>query len=335
MRNDIDFVVPWVDGNDPEWRKKYDKYIKNVAGEQIDATEIRYRDWDNLRYWFRGVEKFAPWVRKVHFITCGHYPKWLNLNALKLNFVKHSDYISEEYLPIFNANPIEINMHRIKGLSDKFVYFNDDTFIINQIKPERFFKNDLPVDIAVFNTLTTTIEEKNIAVYMQCNNIRIIQKYFKKNHVLKSNLFKWFNILYGDKLLRTIALLPWTSFTGFLEPHLPNAFLKSTFEKIWEKEESFLSLTSSHRFRDINDINQWVFRYWQLVEGNFYPYNVFKDSLSCNLNDLDWICKLIKNQKKSIICLNDQSSIDFEEAKQKINNSFKLILPERSSFELD
>ncbi len=64
----IDFVIAWVDGSDPEWQKERDKY-RGAAGE---SAENLYRDWDNVPYWFRGVEKFAPWVNKIHFVTCGH-----------------------------------------------------------------------------------------------------------------------------------------------------------------------------------------------------------------------------------------------------------------------
>ena len=72
--------------------------------------EERYRNWENLQYLFRGIEKFAPFVNKVHFITEGHLPKWLNVNHPKLNIVKHSEYIPEVFLPTFSAIPIDILM---------------------------------------------------------------------------------------------------------------------------------------------------------------------------------------------------------------------------------
>ena len=100
---EIDFVLIWVDGNDMEWQKTKAQYR---GDEQFNQNNVRYRDWDILHYWFRGVEKFAPWVRKVHFVTCGHVPQWLQLEHPKLNFVKHEEYIAGEYLPTFSANPI-------------------------------------------------------------------------------------------------------------------------------------------------------------------------------------------------------------------------------------
>ena len=126
----IDFVMTWVDNNDPEWQISYNQYKSN--NNKQDVGIVRYRDWENLKYWFRGIEKFAPWVNKVHLVTCGHKPSWLNVQAEKLNFITHSDYIPKEYLPVFSSHPIEIHLHRIPGLSDRFVYFNDDIFLINK-----------------------------------------------------------------------------------------------------------------------------------------------------------------------------------------------------------
>ena len=98
MANDIDFVVTWVDGNDPEWQNTRAKFLGNITSGD-NSGENRYRDWDLMRYWFRGVEKFAPWVRKVYFVTCGQKPEWLNAECSKLVLVDHKDYMPEEALP--------------------------------------------------------------------------------------------------------------------------------------------------------------------------------------------------------------------------------------------
>ncbi|WP_369309232.1 stealth family protein [Providencia rettgeri] len=153
MTLDLDIVLIWVDGNDPEWQNEYKKYSnKYING---DTSEIRFRDFELLKYWFRGIEKYTPWVRKVHFVTCGHLPNWLNINNEKINFVRHSDFIPKEYLPTFNSHTIELNLHRIEGLSENFIYFNDDFFIINKLENNYFFnlKNKLPKDCLIFNPI--------------------------------------------------------------------------------------------------------------------------------------------------------------------------------------
>ncbi len=110
----IDFVLTWVDGNDPEWQKARAEYDTERA---LGNKASHYRDYGTLKYWFRAVEKFAPWVDKIHFVTCGQKPEWLNEENPKLRLVSHSDYMPADYLPTFSANPIELNFHRIEGLS--------------------------------------------------------------------------------------------------------------------------------------------------------------------------------------------------------------------------
>ena len=88
---DIDFVVLWVDGNDPEWRAEKAKYQGAVTGDSNSVN--RFRDWGLMPYWFRAVEKFTPWVHKIHFVTCGHVPEFLNLDHPKLSHVSHSDFL--------------------------------------------------------------------------------------------------------------------------------------------------------------------------------------------------------------------------------------------------
>lgn len=331
MNNKIDFVLPWVDGNDLAWQKSFKEYLPE-SKKSDDTNTIRYRDWDNLRYWFRGVEKFAPWVNKIHFITNGQLPEWLNLNAPKLNFVKHTDYIPHKYLPTFSANPIEINLHRIKELSEQFVYFNDDLFIIDEIEPTRFFRNGIPCDMAILNNISPC----GIA-HIILNDLEIINSEFSKPNTLKQNFFKWFNHKYGMRLFRTCALLPWPMFTGFFDPHLTNSYLKSTFDEVWSKYDYILENTSANRFRSLSDVNQYLFRYWQLVKGRFYPLDVTKDSMYYEISDnnIDEIENCIIAQKKKLIVLNDDINISsFEFLKEKINNAFNKILPEKSSFEI-
>ena len=125
--NDIDIVLLWVDGNDPLWREEKNKY--SPVKEDYSSADNRFRDWDNLQFLFRGIEKFAPWARYVYFITWGHTPKWLNTGHPKIKVVNHRDYIPERFLPTFNSNTIELNLHRIEELSDQFVLFNDDMFL--------------------------------------------------------------------------------------------------------------------------------------------------------------------------------------------------------------
>ena len=180
----IDFVMIWVDGNDPEWQKEKNKYD---VSSNADGRLIRYRDWDLLKYWFRSVEKYTPWIHKIYFVTWGHIPTWLDTTDPRLVIVNHKDFIPEQYLPTFSSHTIELNIHRIKDLSDKFVYFNDDTYMIRPLDKKFFFKNGLPVDNC---SLNVHCEHKRMIIQRICNNdVSIINDHFDIKKSIKKNHF--------------------------------------------------------------------------------------------------------------------------------------------------
>jgi hypothetical protein len=104
---DIDFVITWVDMDDPKWQAEFAKYSGKKENTKNGVSEARFRDYGFLKYWFRGVEKFAPWVRKIHFVTSGQKPDWLDANNPKINLVNHKDYIPAQFLPTYNSVVIE------------------------------------------------------------------------------------------------------------------------------------------------------------------------------------------------------------------------------------
>ncbi len=327
----IDFVMIWVDGNDPEWRAEKAKYDGRVV--TASNSEVRYRDWDNLQYWFRAVEKYAPWVNKIHFVTWGHLPPWLDTSNPKLNIVKHTDYIPEEYLPTFSSHTIELNLHRIEGLAEQFVYFNDDTFLTAPVTPEDFFKNGKPCDTVAQDCI---FFGKDSAGSFNGADITVINSHFRKKAVIKKDLRKWLNLKNSFRnVVKTILLYPWPWFPGLFYQHASNSFLKSTFETVWEKEFEALDETCSHRFRKSGDLNQWVMKFWQQAEGNFevrsekfaYCYHVKESNFGA-------LCRDIPSGKHSMLCINDTAKTrNFEDKKQKLNEVFEECFPEISSFE--
>lgn len=327
----IDFVVPWVDSLEPHWQAEFQRYAVE-AGIATDASEKRYRDWGLFKYWFRGVEKYAPWVNQIHLITCGHYPEWLNLEHPKLNLVKHEDYIPAKYLPVFSSHPIELNMHRIEGLSEKFVYFNDDFFIINKCSPETFFTNDLPNDSAILTAYDGLGFSK-----IQVNNISVINKHFVKSAAIRKRPTYWFNCRYGTALARTFLLLPWKTFTGFHDHHLPNSFLRSTLCEAWDKEYSTLERTSSNKFRNLEqDVSQYLFRFWQLASNNFHPSAKQRlgDYCPVGIWPNEKVLRVFEKSRKPIIVLNDHDPDDLDDLIKRLTQIFEKKFPEKSSFEL-
>lgn len=332
---DVDIVILWVDGNDPEWLKEKNNYQNYNKKNTTDSSENRYRDWDNIIYLFRGIEKFAPWIRKVHFVTWGHLPSWMNKNCKRLNIVNHVDFIPKQYLPTFNSHTIELNIHRIEGLADRFIYFNDDTFLLNQVKYEDFFKNGLPCDELIFDI----IQHSGIE-HIVLNDITVVNRHFNKKNVILNNFSKVFNLKYGrKKIIKNLLLLPWNTIPGFEIPHMTTPYLKETFVKLWDLETDKLNLTCESKFRYINDLNQYVMRFWQLCSGQFYPFKIhsFGKCVSViNTETAKYVSEQITKQKYRIICANDclNDNSDFDECKTIINQSFEKLLPEKSDFEI-
>lgn len=337
MEKPIDFVVTWVDGSDPAWQQEKAEWeAREKGGDQDELfaswfnSPIRYRDWGTFPYWFRGVEKFAPWVHKVYLLTWGHVPEWLNLDNPKLCVVNHKEFIPEKYLPTFNSHTIEWNMHRIPGLSEQFVYFNDDVFLTRMTRPEDFFKNGLPCETAALDCIAM---DWNIG-HAEIKNTQILNKYFKKRPTILAHWKKWFCLIYGKQLIKTIALMPWDQFTGMYESHLAFSYLKSTFDTVWEKEGKTIDSTCQTKFRDSENISHWLVKNWQLVTGMFSPRSPRIGRMYLQQVDTE-LCESLKSQKYKIMCINDIecSEAEFQKQRAMLISAFESILPGKSSFE--
>lgn len=325
----IDFIVTWVKENDPDWIKSK-KYYADKYDLQLNS-ESRYRDWGFLKYWFRSVEKYAPWVHKVYFVTEGHLPEWLNVDYEKLVVIKHSDFIAGEFLPTFNSNVIELNFGNIDNLSENFVSFNDDMFLNRSVGEEDFFKNNLPMDSGIFSPI---VPIKNTIDTTVLNNVEIINEHFNKQEVIKNNFIKFFNLKYGKHIVKNFTTLPWKKFLGFYDSHIPISYNKHTFNSVIDAEYQEINKIFSNKFRTKNDLSHWLIRYWNICEGNFSPrkssfgqyYNIGPDNEAI-LDDLH-------NDKHKVICLNDNDLLeDFDTARDLIQAEFRSKYGKKSKFE--
>ncbi len=335
MSEPIDFVITWVDGNDEEWLKEKNQYMPK---EKNGGSPNRYKDWGLFPYLFRGIEKFAPWVNKVYLITWGHLPKWINTNNPKLVIINHKDYIPEKYLPTFNSNVIELNVHRIQDLSENFVLFNDDTFIIKDVSPKDFFVNDKPCDTLALNV---HCPKKSMIIQSICNNnVGIINEHFDYSSTFKKNWKLWFHPKNGRNMLRTFALCSCPRYPGFWQSHLPLSHKKSIFKKMWEIEPEIMDLTSSHKFRESTEVNHWLMKEWYIASGEVVNRSAnIGQAFYVGRDDIDKIggsiISTISKQKKKMVCVNDGDLTDerFEAFVPKMIEAFDKILPEKSSFE--
>ena len=333
---DIDFVVTWLDDNDPNWKQQYSHY----RGVQRKEDQGRFRDWDFFRYWFRAVETYAPWVHKVFLVTNGKFPDWINDDCPKLVLVKHSDYIPNEYLPTFCSRTIELNMHRIEGLSEHFVYFNDDMFLNSAVSPEDYFKDGLPCDCNKERLIwVPTYHPDNkfgTDITLYCD-IALLNHHFERNKTVKESFRRWFGLHLGLKgILASFLSLKPNHFIDFEWRHFEQPFLKSAFQEAWASEGGMLQ-KSCTRFRNDVSLNSYFIRYWQFATNRFYPSTLkYGRAYNLNPNLIKSILNDFNNKRVKSICLNDTPKVspsEYESMKVVLQEAFARKFPRPSSFE--
>lgn len=137
----IDVVYTWVDGTRPDYLALLGRYTSDPR----DLNPERFRDtFESLRHSLRGLERHAPWVRNVYLFTCRpQVPSWLRRDHPRLRLVHHDEVMPDDgTLPTFNSNVIESYVHRLPGLSRRFLYFNDDYFAAAPLTRDHFFARD-------------------------------------------------------------------------------------------------------------------------------------------------------------------------------------------------
>lgn len=337
---DIDFVVTWLDSSDPKWQEEFRKY-KGIT-TTADQSKARYRDWDLFKYWFRAVENYAPWVHKVYLITNGKFPDWINPNCDKLVLVKHSDYIPEQFLPTFNSRTIEFYMNRIKGLSEHFVYFNDDMFLNAPIAPDYYFRKGFPCDCnaeTVFNVCCyNPVQRFTIKIGMFVN-ICVLNAHFNREQVVRKSLKRWYGLHLSliDRAMNLIVSFdPHNRFVGFRERHFEQPYLKEVFDEAWQLEPGML-LQSSTRFREDATLTPYFFRYWQFASNRFYPVKL-KHFRKIRLmpSEFSLVEKTLGDNRIKSLCLNDTplcTEEKYEELKPVLQSLFAEKFTDKSSFE--
>lgn len=327
--SNIDIVITWVDDSDSKWldkRRQYSDYNHTLNGN------ARFRDSEILKYTLRSIELYCPWIRTVFLVVDNQIPRWLNCNYSKLRIVNHQDFIPNEYLPTFNSNAIELNIFKIKDLSNHFILMNDDMLFTQQLNPNDFFKNGIPRDNAILAPRFPKVTGiDNILI----NNLKYINLHFNKRESVKQNISKYYNMKNGLLGIKTALLFPYQSFCGFIDFHTPIAYDKRIFQEVLEtKVRSSYIDTSSHKFRTDSDINHWLIRYWQLASGHFIPRNISIHSYR-EMWDVEGISHDLMDSKIKLMCINDvQEVVDYENNKREILEMLDNKFPHKSSFEL-
>ena len=129
----IDAVITWVDGSEPNYKLKLEENLKNkkiINRQYLQANEIDLC--------VASIIKFAPFIRKIFIVTDKQRPNLKTVKHLvslnKVEIIDHEEIFRDnlDCMPSFNIRSIDALLFKIKNLSDKFIYFNDDMFLIKE-----------------------------------------------------------------------------------------------------------------------------------------------------------------------------------------------------------
>ncbi|MFK5185802.1 Stealth CR1 domain-containing protein [Glaesserella parasuis] len=341
----IDFVLPWVNPLDREWQAKKSFYSNINLKETSSNSESRYRDMGTLRYVLRSIEKNCPWYNRIYLITEGHFPEWLDINNEKIFLITHNQlYYEKEHLPIFNSSSIEMNLGNIDALSENFVYLNDDMIIMRGVNKERFFFHDKPVDFLTHgwiprNKIYFWLRNSDVWVNSLLNNLNLVNSQCNLEKIDKSMLYhesysvkdKLSNFLFFNIYKKAFWLEHW---------HHPQPYNKRTLLSVRELFSKEMSICSANKFRDKSDLTQYLYRYWHLLNGDFYPKKHY-DGIERNLSSIEKLLEMIdsieSNQNIKFACFNDSpylSDENYNEVKGALMDYLNKKFPTKASFEL-
>ena len=292
--NKIDFVFPYVTTNDSYWKHLYKISLSGKESE-FEAGIQRFRDNGLLKYLFRSLDKYLPWINKVHMIVMcdSQVPNWINRE--KVHIILHSDFIPKKYLPIFSSSLIETFLPFLPLVEEKFIYGNDDLIPCRYLSNKFFFRGNIP-----------------------CYNINI-RDYFETapGDTLRKNAY---NVIMGKKQNQRVATTQ----------HSTISYKKSLLKKCFKKYKRII-LNSISKFREEKNLNQYIYAFYQMMEDTILNIQANIGLYIVKPKNIDKI--ITKNfQKYDFICLNDEIEMS-EKNWEQIVSKFELILPNKSKYE--
>ena len=325
----IDLVYLWVDGNDKEWLKAKNYWLKEIKNEATIPTEstvsARWRDNDELKYSLRSAEMFAPWINHIYIITgFGQVPKWLNTKNKKITIVPHEQIMPADALPTFNSSSIEMCLTNIPNLSEHFLLANDDMFFGTPVTPDYFYdkqgraivwygkvKKAKNIGFALENAETDF--RKKVLV-----SINKIYQMFGKDY---SDLFPGHNI---DPYIKSAMI---AARSHPLITHEMDVQVRNKFRMAWEYQRWFFDLYNlAHGYAKFKRVRR--FKKPKHFIYNFIHRRDCKDSpVYCT----DAVLRL-SHFSPPLFCINDTQETT-DEVRKNNHRFLEKKFPNKSSFE--
>lgn len=297
----IDVVYSWIDGNNPMVDKQIDKWRSKLQPMGEAGTRNRFKDMNELKYSLRSVREFAPWVRNIFVVTSfGLIPKWFNVeegSRHKVFFIDDSTLLVDT--PVFNSLAKETVIHKIPGLAENYLYFNDDFFLGSPVLPSDFLTSDGKAKVFLESRLIP-----------QSDTWLLTDDYFQRGLIWTRKLFqraqKEHHYLFRSKLKHSNL---------FFKKHSPDIHFVSEDKMKWQIIGDAMHKTSKAKFRNYNQVfDNSLFDYcWKLargkavIDGNESEKGISYYYLSLNGNPFSetWGFNDIHRLKPKVFCVND------------------------------
>lgn len=309
---EVDLVYLWVNGNDPQWRAKRNAAIGRTEADSAVNCDGRYADNDELKFSLRAVEMYAPWIRKIFIVTDNQVPEWLDTTNPKIRIVDHTEILDPVSLPCFNSALIEHFLYRIPGLSEHFIYANDDMFINRPVTPADFFTSEgLPIirfSRRPFRKLTLFLKEKVLG-----------RKTSNYNHTIQNSarlVEKKYGVYIGHKTHHNIDAYN-------------KSLCRHVFEDVFRDD---IKPTLTNHVRSDNDIQRNIYSYVAVVEKKGHlQYVTRKTSFRFHIDNHSHYRKLEK-YNPMLFCMNDSQYAD-QADRERVTEYLKTRFPRKSGFE--
>jgi hypothetical protein len=244
---EIDAVVTWVDGTDAKHRADFlraagDKKNLTLKNLPSGQSQARYFDNNEIEYCVKGIRSYMPWIRHIFLVTARQTPRFLETGMdekLGVNIIDH-EVIFREYewaLPTFNSRSIETVLHRIPGIADRYIYFNDDFIPINRSHPSDFYDGDRVVIRGHWERLEHYGPISTIGAAAALQVLDRISKKERSAHLLAQ--------------MRAARMAGFTH-KYFSAAHAPHPIHTDTLKAFFSKNEDILIENIRHKFRSID-----------------------------------------------------------------------------------
>jgi hypothetical protein len=277
----VDVVYTWVDGRDPAWNRARLERLAGLTGTATtreSSGQARFVSRNELRYSLRSVHLFAPWVRRIHLVTAGQVPAWLDPDHPQVAVVDHRQILPPDAVPTFNSHAIEAALHKVPDLAEHFVYLNDDFFLGRSLGKETFFS---PAGSSAVWFSPNTIgfdETPDAAPYLKAawNNRRLLQDAF--GAVVTDNL-----------------------------AHAPYPHRRSVLEEIERRFPAEVAGTARSPFRSDTDLSllSSFAQHYGLLSGTAYAAESERAYINISNSDLEWQLKKVLERQQDFLCLAD------------------------------